>query len=124
MVKERTLNRLEHSLLSMQVDDIEPLFILYADTIRDIEGTTLDLVLRALVKLVNLGFSRCILEEEGELRPYKKPTFNELKRRFDGLSEEEKKEYPMNRPEYYFEITEKGRVEEAKEIYDAYYPKK
>jgi len=121
MSEGQILNRLEHHLLSIQVDAVEPLYALYADTNRDIEGATLDLILQALVKLVSMGFSKCLLDEDGELVPYKKLTLDDLRRRFAGLSEEERKKYP-NIPEYFFEITEKGRVEEAKEIYNAYYP--
>jgi hypothetical protein len=121
MPEEQILNRLEHRLLSMQVDAIEPLYALYADTNRDIEGATLALVLKALLKLVSMGFSKCLLNKDGELKPYKKLTLDDLRRRFASLSEEKRRKYP-NVPEYFFEITEKGRIEEAKEIYDAYYP--
>ena len=123
MAKERTLSRLEHNLLSMQVDDIEPLYVLYADTSRDIEGTTLDMVLQALLKLVNMGLSQCLLGVEAKRKPYDKLTLKDLKLRFAGQPEEEQKEFPMHTDEYYFEITERGRVEEAKAIYDVYYPK-
>lgn len=64
MDKTRILNRLEHHLLSIQMDDIEPLFILYADTIRDVEGANLELVLEALIKLMDMGFSECIIKKE------------------------------------------------------------
>jgi hypothetical protein len=122
MAEEHILNRLEHNLLSRQVDDIEPLFILYADTNRDIEGATLDSILQALVKLVNLGYSQCMKNKEGKWQLCKTLTFEDLKNRFEGQSEEEKKQYPMHVNEYYFEATEQGRTEEAKEIYNAYYP--
>jgi hypothetical protein len=122
MAEERTLNRLEHNLLSMQVDDIEPLFILYAETSRDIEGTTLDLVLQALLKLVDMGFSQCLLGVEGKWEPCHKLTLKDLRLRFAGQSEEEQKEYPMHVDEYYFKATDQGKVEEAKAIYDVYYP--
>jgi len=103
------------------MDDIEPMFILYADENRD-EGATLDEVLQALVKLVNLGFSKCRLEENNRIgRVCQNLTVDDLKRRFAGQPEKEQKEYP-DVPEYYFEITEKGRQEEAKEMYEEYYP--
>ncbi len=116
------LNRIEHHLLSMQCNDIEPLFILYADTKRDIDGTTLDLVLKALLKLVDLGFSECIIHDGEKWKSYRHLTLPDLKKRFEGQTEEEQVEYPMHTDEYYFKITEKGRKEEAKEIYDSYYP--
>lgn len=120
MSKERILNRLEHHLLSMQGNESEPLFILYADTIRDVEGATLDLVLQALIKLVNLGFSKCILINFGKKQTCESLTFEDLEKRFEGLTEEQKKEYPSG-DEYYFETTDQGRIEEAKEVYNEYY---
>ena len=124
MGDEQNLNRLEHNLLTSQMDDIEPLFVLYAEARRYIEEATLDLVLEALIKLVDMGFSECIIERGGSLKPYEALTLNDLKQRFEGQTEEEKLEYPMHTHEYYFKITEKGRLEEAKDIYDAYYPQK
>src|ERR1039458_2425032 len=105
----------------MQTNDLEPLYILYSDAARDIEDANLDLVLQALIRLVTLGFSRCLQKKHETWRPCKAITLEDLKKRFVGLSDQEKKEYPMNTPEYYFEITEKGREEEAKQTYDAYY---
>jgi hypothetical protein len=45
-----------------------------------------------------------------------------LKRRFKDLPKQEWGKYPET-PEYYFEITEQGRQEEAKQKYDVYYPR-
>jgi hypothetical protein len=50
-----------------------------------------------------------------------KLTFSELQKRCVGLSDEELKQYPHVK-EYWFEPTEQGRIEEAKSIYDDYYP--
>jgi len=122
MIEEQVLNRVEHHLLSMQVDDTEPLFILYSDTKRDIEGTTLNQILHALIKLTHKGFSVCIIKKGEKWQQCKKLTLTDLKRRFKGQSEEEKTEYPMYVNEYYFKITEKGKLEESKEIYNTYYP--
>jgi len=121
MTKELTLNSIEHHLLSIQVDDIEPLFILYADTKRDIRGASLDLVLEALMKLIDIGFSECIINRRGRWQQIKNLTLNDLKQRFESQSEEEKLQYPKHTNEYYFKITENGRIEEAKEIYKTYY---
>ena len=122
MAEEPVLNRLEHHVLSMHVDDIEPLFVLYADTIRDVEGANLELVVQALIKLRDLGYTQCIRNEEGVWYSCNDVIFEDLKNRFEGQSEEEKKQYPMHTEEYYFQITDKGRAEEAKDIYNAYYP--
>jgi hypothetical protein len=111
----------------MQSNDSEPLFILYADTIRNYEGATLDLVLESLIKLINLGFSECLIKEEedekGKWQICSKLTIEDLMKRFEGQSEGEKIKYPSHTNEYYFQITDKGRKEEAKKIYDPYYPK-
>jgi hypothetical protein len=118
-----TLSKLEHNLLSMQVNDIEPLFILYADTKRDLPEFTLDDILYALVKLINLGYSQCIQKNEEEnWSQCNNITFNILRNRFQGQSEKESMEYPKHMNEYYFKITDIGREEEAKEIYSQYYP--
>jgi hypothetical protein len=121
MKDTKDLSRIEHNLLSMQVDDIEPLFILYADTNRDVEGATLELILKALVKLARFGLSQVyIVDTKYKLIP--KITFKDLKQRFKDLPKQEWGKYP-EAPEYYFEITEKGRQEEPKPEYDVYYPK-
>lgn len=122
MTKETILSRLEHNLLSMQVDDIEPLYVLYSDTKRDIKGTTLEQILNALIKLVNMGLSECIIKKRGRWQQCKELTVLDLMKRFEGQSEEEKIEYPMSANEYYFKVTKKGRLEESKSIYDPYYP--
>jgi hypothetical protein len=120
MAEELTLNRLEHHLLSMQVDDVEPMFILYADTVRDVKGADLDQVLQALVNLVEMKFSTSYLVEDrrGDKVDI---TLELLRKRFEGMSEDERRRYPSI-PEYYFEITPEGKVEEAKDVYSVYYP--
>jgi hypothetical protein len=122
--KSRYLNRLEHHLLSMQVDDIEPLFILYVDTISYIEEANLDLIVQGLVKLFESGYSICKQKKWGRWRLCKDLREDILKRRFLGLSEEKRKKYTIHFSEYYFEITEKGRLEEQKDIYNVYYRQK
>jgi hypothetical protein len=124
MEKTMVLNRLEHHLLSMQVDDIEPLFILYADTMRDIEEANLDLIVQGLAKLIESGYSICKQKKWGKWRLCKDLTVDKLKKRFLGLSEEKRKKYPIHFSEYYFEITETGKLEEKKDIYDVYYRRK
>ena len=121
MKEHDELNKLEHYLLSKLTDDIEPLFILYSDSIRDIRGTSLDLILQSLINLINLNFSNCLQKKWGKWRSCKKLTITTLQKRFAGLSEANRTKYPNNVAEYYFEITEKGRIEQAKEIYDKYH---
>jgi hypothetical protein len=59
MNNNEVLTIIEHNLLSNQIDDIEPLFILYLDMKRDFPEITTDQVLDALVKLVKMVFSEC-----------------------------------------------------------------
>ena len=121
------LSRLEHNLLSMIAFDEEPLFVLYRDTMRDIEGATLDLIVQTLVKFVRMGFIKCYFITNGHLyvkserKPIDEPTVDELKRHASAYSEEDLRYYPSH-GDYYFQITEKGEAEEAKDIYDIYYP--
>ena len=118
------LTELEYRLLSRQMDDDEPLFILYADITRDFEGITLDSVLQTLVKLVQLGFSECTVysydsdswESRGAI------SLEELRRHCEGRTEEDLRQHPD--PEYYFEATKLGRSEALREIYARYYPVK
>lgn len=124
MIKENVLNRLEHLLLSSQVDDnVEPLFVLYGWAKKEIKGVSLDSILKALIKLVDMDFSKCYLVfGAGNWQPVEKLTFKELKKHYEGMTEKERREYPLYIHEYYFEITEKRKLEEAKAVYDAYYP--
>lgn len=117
------LDRLEHYLLTSQMDDIEPLFVLYRGTMREVEGASLDLILHGLVKLVTMGLSKCYMSNS-HLRPCKRVTFEMLQKRFTGQTEEQRKEHPLYKREYYFEITSEGKLEESKAIYDAYYKEK
>jgi hypothetical protein len=120
MTEAPILSKLEHRLLSMQVDDDEPLFVLYGDTVRDAPGVDLEQVLRALIELLDMGLSKCYLFD-GKRRPAVGVTIDDLMKRFEGMSEAERKQYPSV-PEYYFEITLEGKSEEAKDVYSAYYP--
>jgi len=122
---EIMLNKIEHNLLTMQVYDSEPLFILVSDTMRDCKEATIELILSSLLRLIELGFSECIRkegeDEQGSWKPCNTLTIKDLTKRFEGQSETEKLKYPSHTNEYYFRITEAGRKEERKSIYDSYY---
>jgi hypothetical protein len=118
-VASPVLNRLEHYLLSKIVDDIEPLFILYKDATRDIRGITADLVLAALIKLVNSGYVECILKE-GSIWKSRVVTLSDLKNRLR-LPVKDSLAYQLSQDEYYFKITTNGKAEEAEVIYYSYY---
>ena len=124
MSQGMALTELEYRLLSRQMDDDEPLFILYADITRDFEGITLDSVLQTLVKLVQLGFSKCLVSSyvNESREPRETVTIEELRRHCEGRSEEDLRQHPD--PEYYFEATKLGRSEALREIYARYYPVK
>jgi hypothetical protein len=116
------LSKLEHFLLSTQCNDSEPLFILYSDAVRNMPNATLEMVLKGLLRLFILGYSRVMIVGDGKTRYLSNLSLDELTKRFLGQSEKEKREYPTHVDEYYFEITEKGRQEESKEVYSSYYP--
>lgn len=118
---EVRLSRLEHSLLSTTADVIAPLYSLYDDVMREIEGADLEQVLQALMKLVELGLCRCLLDVKNRgWEPVEHLNIEDLRRRCSGHMEEKYLGYP-DVIEYWFEITDKGRKEEARDIYEVYY---
>ena len=119
-VNGASLNNLEHNILSLLTNFPTPLYSIYADMMRDFENINLDKILHALVRLVELSLSKCYLVENGR-KPIEKLTIDDLRQRCVGLAEEELRKYPLYTGEYEFEITEKGREEEAKDIYNVYY---
>lgn len=117
-----TLNRLEHNILSLLTNFTVPLYAIYVDMTRDFNRVSLDTILQALVRLVEIKFAECYVVTDIDPKHTEKLTLDDLQQRCSGLSEKELREYPMHAPEYEFKITDKGIEEEAKEIYDAYYP--
>ncbi len=114
------LNRLEHLLLTTQMDDWEPLFLLYRVARYRMEGSTLDMILEALVKLFDMHLINAYLVNGGT-KVIEKLIVEELRLHCEGRSEEELSEYPPT-AEYYFKPTKEGRMEEGKDIYASYYP--
>ncbi len=115
------LNELQFHLLSSQADGPEPLFVLYYETVDTHKGVTLDEILHVLVWLVKQGYSAYDIRPPPRNNPgYADITFEELKKRFEGLSEKERREYPR-RSEYYFRLTAKGRKENENPAYEKYY---
>lgn len=120
----RKLSRLEHDLLSSFVTDMESLYLLHADARRDLRTSTQDIV-DALLLLVRLGFARAYFIGDYS-RGYERRmevSKEELLNHLSGY-EDEYLLYPREGKvgEYHFAVTDEGRVEEAKEQYDAYYP--
>lgn len=125
MQQQNVLSELESHLLSSMVDDREPLYVLYSDMMRRrVEGANLESVLQALVKLVSLGFAKCFFDygERGKRKECNSLSIQDLLKHCSGRTEDELREYPLDSGEYEFEASPEGRIEEAKDIYDKYYP--
>lgn len=106
----------------MQPNIPEPLYALYSDTKRDIKGTTIDLALRSLLNLVQLNFCTCLLDKGHEgWTVVDNLTLDNLRQRCNGYLNSSYMGYP-DVEEYWFKITDKGLIEESKDIYDEYYP--
>lgn len=120
------LNRLEHFVLSSLCDDIEPLHMLYADSRRELPDVTVDSFILALLKLYRLGLIKpCFFDyTRSKYHPLKELNGESLQKHFSMRTEAQARQYPKESfgGEYFFEITEKGREEEAKEAYSKYYP--
>ncbi|HUV51759.1 MAG TPA: hypothetical protein VMW64_01625 [Dehalococcoidia bacterium] len=124
MQQQNALSELEFHLLSSMVDDREPLYVLYSDMVRwGVRGADLESVLQALVKLVKLGFAKCLFDygEGGKRKECNSLSIQDLQKHCSGRTEEELREYPLDSGEYEFEPTPEGRKEEAKEIYQKYH---
>jgi hypothetical protein len=122
-VEGAELNRLEHNILSLLTNFIVPLYAIYADMMRDLDKVSLDTILGALVRLVEMDFAECYMVTDSGPKRIERLTLYDLQQRCSGLSEKELAEYPVYVPEYEFKITEKGITEETRDIYDAYYPR-
>lgn len=120
------LNRLEHFVLTSLCDDIEPLHMLYADALRELFHVDSSSFIAALVKLYRLGLAKPYFFDYARSKylPVEKVTEASLQKHFSRRSEDKLRQYPDGSfgGEYFFEITEAGRKEEAKEIYGEYYP--
>jgi len=89
----------------------------------------LDLILEALVKLVDAGLTNCFFQDDkppNTITLCENITIDQLKKHCSNRTEEELREYPEYRDgesdgEYNFEATDKGKLEESKDIYEKYY---
>jgi hypothetical protein len=120
--KSKKLNKLEHSILSRHVDDVEPISVLYLETKRDFGNISVEIFTDALLKIKNLGFSdigklinqkwnRCLNINKILLEKYLVSDKHPDKSTISSLSPDD----------YYVAITPKGKIEESKKIYDIYY---
>ncbi len=119
------LTKLEHYLLSSLCDDLEPLHILYADLKKELPDTDRSSFIGALAKLASLGLLKAYFYDysSGAYEPRGEITQDVLRMHWRGPTEESLSEYPARSlgGELFFEITEKGRREEARKIYAPYY---
>ncbi len=119
------LSRLEHLLLGTMCNEMEPLHALYADSTKEIEGVTVEGVIDGLLHLCQLGLARPYFYSEttGKYEPLAKLAREELLKHCAGRTGKELGRWPDEafKGEYFFEITEKGREEEAREVYSEYY---
>ena len=112
------LNRLEHYVLS--IHDITPLYSIYVDVTRDFVGVDISILWSALSKLLDLQLLNAFRVRNGR-RQIAKLTADQLRQYTKGRSEEELRNYPLETAEYEFSMTSKGKEEEAKAIYAAFY---
>jgi hypothetical protein len=115
------LNKLEHNLLSDMMDDWEPLHYLYVLMKTKFSNITIGEVLESLVRLSNLGLMKTYyysdVRGKSEIESL---SLENLENHIKGKDEGSLIQYP-NDGEFYFEPTSKGRVEEAKNVYNSYY---
>ena len=120
------LSRLEHLLLSTMCEDREPFHALYADSIREIPGLPAQHVIEGLLQLYRLGFAKCYFfnDTTGRYEPRASMSREALLKHCASRTPEELGKWPDESlgGEYFFDITDEGRREEAKEIYAEYYP--
>lgn len=120
------LNKLEHLLLSSMCNDREPLHALYSDAVREMSQVDVKQVIDGLLQLARLGLAKsCFYDEKtGRYKPQPTTKRETLLKHVAGRTTEELANWPAESfgGEYFFEMTAKGRKEEAKETYSAYYP--
>jgi len=108
----------------MHVDDVEPLLVLYNDICnRDIVLATINQISRALAKLLKLGLSECFwVTVDGKWEKCSQISFQDLEKHIKNYTPEENASHQsILISDYYFKITQQGRLEETKKEYDSYY---
>jgi hypothetical protein len=123
-MKKQSLSKFEHYLLSSTLNGLEPLNVLYTDIMNRFPGATLDMIIVALVKLTKMGLVDCYYytgKKSSAKQHCKALTEEQLRKHCSGRSEEDLRNFPDKTGDYEFQATQKGREEEAKDIYNAYY---
>ena len=120
-IGKNLLSSLEHSVLGSTIMDWEPIHVLYKDVIHEFEKVKFITLVEALVKLLYLGYVECRLLEDTTVPVYEL-TKEQLLEHYGGdLSEDEMDIYPRVAV-HEFRATQKGREEEASDLYNIYYP--
>ena len=114
-----SLNRLEHAILSLLQNFTCPLYSIYEDMTGGLEGVDISLLWFTLGKMLDSGYIEASRVTDGWTQ-ITKLTDKDFNRYIQGRSEEDLRNYPLD-TEYEFTITDKGRNEESKDIYEAYY---
>lgn len=112
------LTKLEFIILREQLDDREPLFVLYRAARDYTKGTTLDMIIEAIVSLFNKGFIKAYIYDGGKIE-LERLTIAELSTHCARRPDKDLREYPLG-VEYLFEPTIEGQIEYEKDIYDIY----
>jgi len=121
------LSELEHSILGTvtlgpeTMAEWEGIQIIYKLARYSFPGVKFADVVEALVKLLDMSYVECQLEEYFS-KPIFKITKDEILNHYGGdLTEEDINVYPKEAV-YAFRATKKGREEYKKDLYDVYYP--
>jgi len=102
------------------MNDWERINVVFKDTRRDFPDVTFEQMVEVLVMLLDMGYVDCYMEVESS--PVTELHKEEMLEYYGGgLNEREIEIYPKV-PAHYFHVTQKGREEEDKDIYDVYYP--
>ena len=119
------LNKLDHLLLSMLCNGREPLHALYSDTTKRLKKVQANDLVNALANVVKIGYASCYFYNDMEQRyePCGEVNAANLREHVSTRAPAELSNWPDESfgGEYFFEITEKGITEEAKEMYAGYY---
>jgi len=120
------LTRLEHRVLSGACNGKEPLHILFSEAKRDLGDVSPADFIGVIAKLVGLGYLSAYFFSYATTQYQRLPFVAEgvLMAHCAGRTYAELLDYPPESKdgEYFFEVTDLGRAEEAKDVYSVYYP--
>ena len=119
------LSKIELFLLSALCNDREPLHSLYSDATAKVKQVSVLDIIDSLLQLTGLGLASCYLYDDVNRQYSLRVSVSReaLLQHCAGRTSQELREWPADCSggEYFFEITPKGRREEADEAYAPYY---